>query len=115
MTDLDRLRDAVVQALKGVRQAPLPPGKHTTSGGVVFVPLVEWANVENALAALDAYPTRAPAPAPERTVTLAAMEDVADGEVCLVNPSGTRLGVMVRSGNWRCLGTVTLPLAEGGA
>ncbi len=61
MTDLDRLRDAVVQALKGVMQAPLPPGKHTTSGGVVFVPLVEWANVENALAALDAYPTRATA------------------------------------------------------
>lgn len=64
MTDLDRLRDAVVQALKGVRQAPLPPGKHTTSGGVVFVPLVEWANVENALAALDAYPTRATTASP---------------------------------------------------
>lgn len=36
-------------ALQGVMNAPLPAGKHTTTGGVVIVPLLEWAAVEAAL------------------------------------------------------------------
>jgi hypothetical protein len=37
-------------AVQAVMNAPLPAGKHTTTGGVVFVPLVAWAAVEAALA-----------------------------------------------------------------
>jgi hypothetical protein len=47
------LRAALALAEAAVRdamQAPLPAGKHTTTGGVVFVPLLAWAAVDAALA-----------------------------------------------------------------
>lgn len=39
-------------AVDDVMNTPLPPGRHTTSGGVVFVPLAAWAAVEQAVTEL---------------------------------------------------------------
>lgn len=58
MTRLEAL-ERVAEAAAELFSAPIPPGKHTTTGGVVFVDMMAFAQLR---AALDAIPAQAAEP-----------------------------------------------------
>lgn len=106
MTDLDRLRDAVVQAARRLANIP---GIELQAEGAEEA----FSALDDALAALDAHPTRATA----ETVRVAVWED-SMGEIMLVRPNGFRDQQFrdLQGHGHDCLGTTTLhldPEAEG--
>ena len=102
MTELDRLRDAVVEAarewLNVASTLPYQDQKELDAMDVC----------EKALLALDAHPTRATA----ETVRVAVWED-SMGEIMLVRPNGFRDQQFrdLQGHGHDCLGTTTLHLA----